>query len=304
MVEMKVKTQRLSYIVSCLMVFSIILFFPLCFSNASNASSGVNTDDSWIFRVKKASRYFEYSFGNLYLTSSTQGYRLGNSIVPLQEEINLRVLSIDSTAPGTILFQVSSTNSSVTVNSSTSTFENNLQESLGQSVLGDGFNFLDDDSGVSVGNWVFFAPVNISWSSLIQQWNKSVSSLPGALEGLDAILELDDDNNEKYYQMWIKYNGTLLNITMGIDFLFTYTANFMWEKSTGVLLTYEISTQMTGKYEQTFDANFALNLKLERNDLNEVLNEKPEATPGFEMIILLSGLMILIACRHHFQRFF
>ncbi len=303
---MKAGIQRRSNVIFCLMLLSIILFFPLCFSSASNASYGVNTGDSWIFLVKKANRYFEYSFGNLDFTSSTQGYQLGDSLVPLDEEIQLKILSIDSTAPETILYQVSSTNNSVTVNRSTLTsmIENNLQESLGQSVLGEGYNFLESDSGISVGNWVFIVPVNLSWSSLIKEWNKSVSSLPGALEGLDTILELDADNNEKYYQMWIKYNGTMLNSTMGIDFLFTYTANFMWEKSTGVLLAYEISTHMTGKYEQTFNANFALNLKLERSDLNEVLNENTEATPGFEVIIVLSGLITLIACRCHFQRRF
>jgi hypothetical protein len=246
--------------------------------------------------VEKASRNFEYSFGSIRFSSRTVGYRLGDVLVPLQELLNVSVLSIESD-PDTITYQISWNKTSVIYNSSSDIFETGIMEALGQGVLGDGYDFLLTDSGVSIGNWVFIVPVDALLSSPLQYWNQT--DLPGALEGLESIIELGEEDNENDYHMWILYEGNLVDENLGVNLEFTFDASFRWEKSTGVLLVYEILALMTGTYEETFEADFALDLKLLRTDFDE-LTDKPAL--GFSLMPVLLGLIILIVSRTFLRR--
>lgn len=280
-------------------VFTIFLFLTINCSSASSTISEVKPNDSWDFAIKKASMVFRYSLGPINFRSSTQGYRLGNILVPIQEEMTVTVISIETSPQNTIIYEVTWENTSVIVNSSSLLAENGLQESLGRGVLGSGYDFLFSDSGVTIGDWVFIVPVDKLLSSL-QVWNQS--SLPGVIEGMEAILDLGDEENEEDYHMWIKYEGNMKNDSLKINLQFTFQAMFRWEKSTGVLLTYEIIASMEGEYQNN-DATFNLELKLDRTDLNDFLEQD---VPGFDLLILTVGLMILIFSRkllHYFKVF-
>ena len=117
-----------------------------------------------------------------------------------------------------------------------------------------------------VGDWVFIVPSEVLSSSPLQVWNQS--SLPGAIDGMETILDLGEENNDNDYYMWIKYKGNTQNDSFDISLQFTFEATFRWEKSTGVLLAYEIIASMEGEY-QNYNANFNLELNLERKDFLE-----------------------------------
>jgi hypothetical protein len=255
----------------------------------------VEPNDTWDYTVDKAYMVFVYSSGLLNFRSTTQGYRLEDTLVPIQEEITVTVLSIEKT-PQTIIYQVSWENTTVVVNSSSLLTEYGLQESLGRGVLGSGYDFLFSDTGVTIGDWVFIVPVDTLLSSL-QVWNKS--TLPGAIEGMETILDLGDEENEKDYHMWMKYEGTMKNDSFGLNLEFSFNADFRWEKSTGVLLAYEIVTSMQGAY-QGQEATFNLELKLERTDLNEFLGQN---VSSFDLLILTTALLILAYSRTHIRKY-
>ncbi|MHA2245018.1 MAG: hypothetical protein ACXADY_08620 [Candidatus Hodarchaeales archaeon] len=289
---MRLKSKRLTRTTSSLLIFIVLLIGGIYCSNASNNSFGVKPNDSWVFIVKKARRHFEYSLGYYQFSSSTEGFRLGDDLVPLQEKIDVRILSNESITPETIQYQINWGNTSVISKSSSIHFEEGIQESLGQGVFGTGYDFLLGDSGVSIGNWVFIVPINLLLSSPMQIWNQS--TLSGAIEGMETVLELDDSDNERDYHMWIRYAGNMTNFEEEIDLQFNYYASFRWEKITGVLLTYEITAYMEGSYKQSIDSHFALDLKLDRSDLDEIIGKR---TPGFDPIILLLGLAMIVASR-------
>lgn len=297
MIEVKTQTIQLEKNKYRIILSVILILVILSCSTCSEATLGLKPKDSWVLVVKKARRNFEYSFGNIKFSSRTIGYRLGDELVPLQELINVSILSIESTDPETIIYQINWNETSVISNSSSELFENGIIEALGRGVLGSGYEFLLSDSGVSIGDWVFVVPVDTLLSSSLQYWNQT--TLPGTIEGLETILELGEDDNENDYHIWILYEGNLANESMGINLEFTFDASFRWEKSTGVLLVYEIIARMTGTYEQTFDAVFALDLRLERTDLSEIISK---AAPGFNLILLISGFIILIISRAFLRR--
>ena len=277
---------------------SILVIFYLLTINSPRVSGvipEVEPNDSWDYTVVKAYMAFVYSSGFLNFRSTTQGYRLENTVIPLQEEITVTVLSFETT-PQTIIYQVSWENTTVIVNSSSLLTDFGLQESLGRGVLGSGYDFLFSDTGVTIGEWVFIVPADTLLSSL-QVWNKS--TLPGAIEGMETILDLGDEENEKDYHMWIKYEGTMENESFGLNLEFTFNADFRWEKGTGVLLEYEIVTSMQGAY-QNQDATFNLELKLERTDLNEFIGKN---VSSFDLLILTTALLILAYSRTHIRKY-
>lgn len=231
---------------------------------------------------------FTYSPGLFDFRSSTQGYRLGTTIVPVQEEITVTVVSFERRPQDTIIYKITWKNTSVIVNSSSLLTENGIQESLGRGVLGTGYDFLFSESGVTIGDWVFIVPVDRLLSSPLQIWNQS--TLPGAIEGMETILDIGDEDNEKDYHMWIEYEGNMKNDSFKLNLQFTFGATFRWEKSTGVLLAYEIMVSMEGEYKN-YDASFNLELKLERTDLDDFLGGN---VPGFDLLVLTTGLIIII----------
>lgn len=291
-IKVRLKSKRLAGTISSFLLFIFLLIGGISCSNASDNSFGVQPNDSWVFIVKNARRYFEYSVGFFHFSSSTEGYRLGDDLVPLQEQINVRILSNESITPETIIYQINWGNTSVISNSSSTLFEYGIQESLGRGVLGNGYDFLLSNSGVTIGDWVFIVPVDKLLSFPLQIWNQS--DLPGAIEGMETILELDDSDNERDYHMWIRFEGNMKNLEEEIDLQFNFGASFRWEKITGVLLTYEITARMKGSYKQSLDANFALDLKIDRSDVNEIIGKR---APGFDPIILLLGLSMIVATR-------
>ena len=270
-----------------LLTFSL-LYYPL----ASEASYGVEINDSWTFNVVKARRNFQYSLGIFEGEVSSSGYLLGSAKVPLNDHFNMTILSIESSSPENVSFKLNSASSTVTSRASADSFEKGIQESLGVSVLGEG-DFLNDQGGLNAGNDVFIAPDNTSWLSLIQLWNLSITELTGAMDGLESVSVLTDTDNQIFYMMQIEYEGTLIDPSMGINLDFSYNALLQWEKATGVLLKYKFGSQMTGSYNNSFSATFDMNLEIERIDMKEVLENTNQASPGFEILFVIITISII-----------
>ncbi len=259
---------------------------------SSNASYGVQTNDSWTFTVKNAQRVFSYSYGFFKGKIVSTGYLLGGNKIPLDEQFNLTILSIEFNSLENISFQINSNSESITAKSSASLFEKGIQDALGKSVLGEG-NFLQNESGLNAGNEIFIAPDNTSWPLLIELWNYSINDLPSAIDGLETVIILEDANNEIDYQMRILYDGTLIDPNLGINFDFTYDALFQWEKETGVLLRYEFDSYMEGTYNNTFSATFSMNLAIERTDIEDVLEKSNHNSIGLDLFIIIATVFFL-----------
>jgi hypothetical protein len=97
-------------------------------------------------------------------------------------------------------------------------------------------------------------------------WNQSIPNLEGVIEGIELVVFIDYKETEKTFQMEMEYSGKMVESTQGIDFDFVYTAEFKWEKETGVLLVYDINSDMEGSYNNTFSATFSLDVRVERSD--------------------------------------
>ena len=273
-------------------IFFVLAVLFLYRPTTSQALYAVHTNDSWTFTVKKAQRNFVYSAGPLNGKLITTGYLLGETKIALNEQFNLKIISVNSNILENVSFQMNSGDETVTAIGSAESFENRIQDALGRSILGEG-DFLQNNSALNAGSDIFIAPVNTSWSSLIQNWNESITNLPGALDGLEAVLLLEDSNNEIDYEMRIKYEGTYINSTMGINLDFTYEALIQWEKSTGVLLKYDFHSQMEGTYNNQFSATFFMNLAVERSDINDVLGNSNQGTSGFGLFVILATIGII-----------
>ena len=295
LIQLKKKSNQFNKARISLSILIILLFLFNTCSGASN-NFEVEPNDTWEYTVKKAYMAFVYSSGFLNFRSSTHDYRLGNTLVPIEEDITLTVISYEVKPQTTIIYKVSWENTTVIFNSSALLTNFGLQESLGRGVLGSGYDFLFSDNGVTLGEWVFIIPVDTLLSSL-EIWNQS--TLPGAIEGMETILDLGDEVNEKDYHMWIKYDGTMEDDEIGLNLKFTFEASFRWEKTTGVLLVYEIITSMQGAY-QSHDATFNLELKLERTDLKDFLARNAS---GFDLLILSVGLIVLVFSRPYIRKY-
>ncbi len=292
LMQMNLESNRKSKRSIFISIFFVLAVLFLYRPTTSQALYAVHTNDSWNFTVKKAQRNFIYSAGPLRGKVITTGYLLGETKIALNEQFNLKIISVNSNSLENVSFQMNSGDETVTAIGSAESFENSIQDALGRSILGEG-DFLQNNSALNAGSDIFIAPVNTSWSSLIQNWNESITNLPGALDGLEAVLLLEDSNNEIDYEMRIKYEGTLINSTMGIILDFTYEALIQWEKSTGVLLKYDFHSQMEGTYNNQFSATFFMNLAVERSDINDVLGNSSQGTFGFELFVILATIGII-----------
>ncbi len=271
-----------------LLLTCTLLYFPL----ASDASYGVEINDSWTFNVVKARRNFQYSLGIFEGDVSSSGYLLGSTKVPLNDNFSMTISSIESSSPENVSFKLNSASSTITARTSANSFEKSIQESLGVSVLGEG-NFLYDQGGLNAGNDLFIAPDNTSWLSLIQLWNLSITELTGAMDGLESVILLTDTDNQVCYMMQIEYEGTIVDPSMGINLDFSYNALLQWEKTTGVLLKYKFGSHMIGTYNNSFSASFDMNLEIERTDMQEVMENTNQASPGFEFLFVIVSVLII-----------
>jgi hypothetical protein len=278
----------------------ILSFSPVFLSSARFFSYDVLPDDSWNYTVQKAYRDFEYSVVSFNNRITSRGYLHGDVIVAVGEQLELTVLSYNSNSPESINYQIKAENETLIIENNAGLFDVGVQEALGCGILGEGEAFLQNNSGLTVGNAVFIAPSNISWSSVFQLWNKSIPELQGSLEGIETIRILDEQETSQDYKMWIQYIGTMANNSIGLDLDFTYDASFHWEKKTGVLLSYDITTKMMGEYNNAFSAKFNMELRLDREDLGDFMND---AVPSFE-IGLIIVLFTLIVCISRLRRIY
>lgn len=286
--ESNLNNKKSIFISIWFILIVLFLYRPI----TSQALYAVNTNDSWNFTVKKAQRNFVYSAGPLNGKVITTGYLLGETKIALNEQFNLKINSVNANGLENVTFQMTSGDESVTSIGSAELFENSIQEALGRSIIGDG-DFLQNASALNAGSNIFIAPVNTSWSSIIDNWNESITNLPGALEGLEAVLLLEDSNNDIDYKMRIEYEGTLIESAMGLDLDFTYEALIQWEKNTGVLLKYDFHLEMEGTYNNQFSATYFMNLAVERSDINDVLGNSNQGTFGFELFVILATIGII-----------
>ncbi|MHA2168138.1 MAG: hypothetical protein ACXAAT_20005, partial [Candidatus Hodarchaeales archaeon] len=161
-------------------LFVISSYHPIIKGSSTNYT--VQSGDAWTYTVKSARRNFEYSFGAIESSVNTRGYKLQNEIVELGEEINLEITSVNSIS-SFVEYELSSNNISTQIKVNETLFLLSIQESLGRGILGNDFNFLDNTSGVTAGEYFFIAPVNnITWSQVYDIWNRSIPELEGTLE--------------------------------------------------------------------------------------------------------------------------
>ncbi|WP_455463110.1 choice-of-anchor S family protein [Candidatus Hodarchaeum mangrovi] len=241
----------------------IILSFILCFP--VTASYSVQTNDLWTYEVKAAKRTFEYSFGNFKSSISTRGYTLGENRLNVSDKFNLSVLSIQED-PEKVIYELKAMNSAIIVESDASKFLDGIQGALGVSLFGKDFNFLENTSGVSAGESFFICPNRLSWDSIFSVWNQTIPNLEGTLEGIETIKAIESKDTKETFQMIMIYSGRTDATSSGIDLDFTYSADFKWQKKTGVLLYYDIISEMEGTYNNIYSASFSLDLRIERAD--------------------------------------
>jgi len=271
-----------------IILLNLGIISPFISSFPVTASYSVQTNDSWIYEVKAAKRTFEYSLGNFKSTISTRGYTLGENRLNVSDQFNLSVLSIQDD-PENIIYELKSMNSGITVESNASKVLEGIQGALGISLFGKEFNFLENNSGVSAGESFFICPNTLSWDSIFNVWNQTISNLEGALEGVETIKVIESKDTRETFQMVMIYSGKMDEISTGIDLDFTYSADFKWQKATGVLLFYDIISEMEGTFNNTYSASFSLDLRIERTDsrLNIVSFDFLFFTTSFILILSL-----------------
>ncbi|MHA2278891.1 MAG: hypothetical protein ACXAC2_24185, partial [Candidatus Kariarchaeaceae archaeon] len=210
-------------------LFVLSSYHPII--KGSNTNYAVQSGDTWTYTVKSARRNFEYSFGPIESSVNTRGYKLENEIVELGEEINLEITSVNS-IPSFVEYELNSGNISTQIKVNETLFLLSLQESLGRGILGNDFNFLDNTSGVTAGEYFFIAPINnISWSQVYDMWNRSIPELEGTLEGTEVIQSINFTETPYTFLMKIIYEGNMADTASGIDLDFSYEAEFNWEKN-------------------------------------------------------------------------
>ncbi len=271
-------------------IFLLVLssYHPII--EGSNTNYAVQSGDTWTYTVKSARRYFEYSFGAFESSILTRGYNLANEIVELGENIDLEITSVNSIS-SFVEYELSSSNISTQIRVNKTLFFLSLQDSLGRGILGNNFNFLENTSGVSAGEYFFIAPVNnITWDDVFDTWNRSIPELEGTLEGAETIKSIDFIETPHTFLMEIIYEGNMADTASGINLDFNYEAEFKWEKN-GVLISYDIFSLMDGNYNDIYSAGYSLNIRLERS-----FSEK---TTGFDiaLIPILITLIVFLKMR-------
>jgi len=268
-------------------VFLLLLcsYNPSIASIASSTDYAVQSGDEWTYTVQSARRNFQYSYGTLKFSTTTEGYNLDNEIVELGGEIDLKVTSVNS-IPSFVEYELNSSSISTQITVDETLFLLSLQESLGRGILGTDFNFLENTSGVSAGEYFFIVPVNnITWDDVFNTWNRTIPELEGTLEGSEVIQFVDFVETPYTFLMKIIYEGTMADATLGINFDFSYEAEFLWEKN-GVLISYYIISLMEGNYNNIYSAGFSLNIRLVR--------DFSENTTGFDITLIPTSIMIIV----------
>ncbi|MHA1542259.1 MAG: hypothetical protein ACTSQH_04730 [Candidatus Hodarchaeales archaeon] len=267
-------------------LFVISSYHPII--DGSISSYTVQSGDKWTYTVKSARRNFEYSFGAFESSINTRGYKLKNEIVELGEEIDLEITSVNS-FPSFVEYELNSSNISTQIKVDKTLFLLSIQESLGRGILGNNFNFLDNTSGVTAGEYFFIAPVNnISWYQIYDVWNRSIPELEGTLEGTEAIQWIDFTETPSTFLMKIIYEGNMVDTASGIDLDFSYEAEFKWEKN-GVLISYDIFSLMEGNYNDIYSAGFSLNIRLDR--------PFSEKTTGLDITLIPISITLIVFLR-------
>ena len=266
-------------------IFLFVLYSYYPITKGSSTDYAVQSGDSWTYTVKSARRNFEYSYGALTFSSTTVGYDLNTEIVELGKKIDLKVTTVNS-IPSFIEYELNSSSITTHIKVDENLFLLSLQESLGRGILGDNFNFLENTSGVSAGEHFFIVPVNnLTWDEVFNTWNRSIPELEGTLEGTEVIQYVDYIETPYTFLVKIIYEGNMADTASGINFDFSYEAEFLWEKN-GVLISYDIISLMEGNYNSIYSAGFSLNIRLARNfSVN---------TTGFDTTLISTSIMIIV----------
>ncbi len=251
--------------ISVLFLFLLVLLTPFTVE-ASFSSYNVDSEDKWTYTVVAAKRTFAFSFGIFDTEISTRGYMLGEELIPVGTTFNLSIISVHDEDPVNVVYQMKSNTSTINVESNESQVILGIQNALGLSVLGNEVNFFNNSAGVSAGEEFFVVPVTLPWLSIFNIWNQSIPELDGALEGIETVLYLDYEETKEYFFMEVEYSGTMNDESTGIFLDFVYAAEFKWEKKNGILLFYDINSDMEGSVNNSNSASLSLDIRLERED--------------------------------------
>ncbi|MHA1976987.1 MAG: hypothetical protein ACW98I_08825 [Candidatus Hodarchaeales archaeon] len=244
----------------------LIVFFTPASVEARQTSYNVNSGDQWTYKILAAKRSFSYSFGLFGAEITTRGYNLGEEIMPVGSSLNLSVVTVNEEEPVNIVYQLISNESVINIESNESQLILALQNSLGLSILGNETNFFDNSTGVSAGEEFFAIPTSLSWSALFNVWNQSIPELDGAIDGIETILYLDYEETPKTFFMVLEFSGTMNDESTGIVLDFVYAAEFKWEKKNGILLFYDINSDMEGTINNSNSAGFSIDIRVEREE--------------------------------------
>ncbi|MHA1996099.1 MAG: hypothetical protein ACW97Z_16300 [Candidatus Hodarchaeales archaeon] len=273
-------------------LFLLFLVFLTPFNiEAGNTSFNVESEDQWTYKIIVAKRTFSYSIGIFSSDISTRGYSLKEEVIPAGESINLTIISIKDENPVSIVYRLNSNKSMVEVESNESQIILGIQNALGLSVLGEEISFFDNSSGVAAGEDFFVIPSTMPWLSIFNIWNQTIPELDGTLEGIEAVLYLDYEDTKKYFFMELEYSGSMNNKSSGIVLDFVYAAEFKWEKKNGVLLFYDIDSDMEGTVNNSYSAGFSLDIRIEREEEVEKISSM-DIVPIFGALLLVSFLVM------------
>ncbi|MHA2254929.1 MAG: hypothetical protein ACXAAM_02550 [Candidatus Heimdallarchaeaceae archaeon] len=254
------------------MLLSLAMVFIPTNANANITSYNVDSGDEWTYEILVAKRTFAYSFGFFDAEIITRGYTLGGENLPVGSLLNLSVIAVDDEDPVSIVYQLHSNSSTLNIVSNESQVILGLQNALGLSFMGNETNFFDNTTGISAGEEFFVVPSTLSWLSLFNVWNQSVPDLDGAIDGIETVLYLNHEETKKSFFMELEYSGTLNDDSTGIVLDFVYAAEFKWEKSNGILLYYDINSDMEGTVNNSNAATFSLDIRIEREEELDYIN--------------------------------
>jgi len=251
---------------------------------------GVDVGDTFTYTINKASGDFNYKTNATTVTSSTSGYALGDDVVTVGSKLLVNVTAVTIAS---VTFNISS--GSVSIEESTTAFS--LFGLLGVMilpilVLSDDIEFEATD-GISFGQWMFFLPSDTDWDDFIEDWNVSEDLFNDTSSGelkvtAGSVLE----NSDRDIRFWLSMVGTYINDTEEIDLTADHRVMFAYDTSSGVLLGYRISTDVTGTFEGT-STTFKLNLEVIR-DQYSLPGFPGLSTSGFELFLILTSLFLLL----------
>ena len=264
------------------------MFFIPSNTDAIIASYNVEPGDEWTYEILVAKRKFTYSFGFFGAEIITRGYALGGENLPVGSFLNLSIIAVNDEDPASIVYQLQSNSSTVNIISNESQVVFGLQNALGLSIMGNETNFFDNSTGISFGEEFFAVPSTLPWLSLYNVWNQSVPELDGTIDGIETVLLLDYEETKKSFFMELEYSGTLNDDATGIVLDFEYAAEFKWEKRNGILLYYDINSDMEGTLNNSNAATFSLDIRIEREEELDHISNIDFFTIFLAVIVVLS----------------